>query len=630
MNFFSITLGLLFCFGLFGQNVIPQQQLPNANYSVTKVKQKSNKSYGDTLWSEDFNGGLPTGWSIVNNNPNNFDWQWDTIYRPGQYSRNIPTINSSSSGNGFMLLPMDFFNTPIPGFAAVSFDTYFQSPAIPINPKVSVELRAQQFSRFCCSSANRMVVQVSSDNFSTFDEYPMNTYPTNQTSPNVENFKLSISQTLAGEDTAYLRFYVQSASHYFWMIDDLALVEGNGQQIESANFYKPSLSKGPFPIISPTNYLNDIAFEASVKNSTGDTITGVNLGVEVNHVKNVNGSGGVGLVYATNQLANNGGVIDMQRVDTIRTSAAPFYFTPLLFGDYEVDFFANSIEYPTRDSAKLRFVVSDTVFGRDFSSPSTPVGTAGAGTWVPVNGDCLGSLFYIDSIQQNVQFSSVSFYVSNDYDNIGAVIRPVIWEYNSDTAFATGIVNGFGRELASSLSNFTVTANDTNTWVSLKLDTGIAMSRITNVGEFVVGWEMVGGAPSGSSFSVWNDLSAREVAPNVSHFMSLAHLPTQPNWAWLRAAPMVRLNIKPLLVGIDKFSQGESSIQISPNPSNGVFQIKSEWVIQAIEIFDVEGSVIDVNFQNNSFDLRYQKAGIYFVRILGENGNWFSEKVVKF
>ena len=629
MRNFLLAFIFLICFSLLGQNTSSQLYLPDSNYVVTKSKQRNNKLYSDTLWSEDFAGGLPSGWTIVNNSLNNFDWQWDTIYRPGLFSMNISAINSTSRSNGFMLLPMDFFNTPIT--TVVYADTYFQSPAIPINPRVSVELRAQQFTRFCCSNTNRTVVQVSTDNFTTFDEYPMNKYAVNQISPNVEFFKLNISKTLAGEDTAYLRFYAEGSSHYFWMIDDLALVEGNGQQIEEVSFYKPSLSKGPFPLISPANYLNDIGFEATVKNSTGDTITGVNLGVEVNHVKYGNGSIGAGLVYATNQLANNGGVINMQERDTIRTIASPSYFSPLLMGEYEVDFFANSIEYPTRDSVKINLTVSDTVFGRDFNSPTRKFGVHGYITYIPINGDRMGSLYYLDSIASDVKFSSISYYVSNDPLNIGAVIRPVIWEYNSDTVFATGVVSsGFGREVASSVNSYTITASDTNRWISLKLDTGIAMNRATNVGEFVVGSEQVGGASTFSLFTVGNDTSAVSQSPIVSHFIYQAHAPA-PSWFWVQGAPMIRLNVKPLLVGINQLNAVESNITISPNPSNGIYKIQGEIEIETLQVFDINGKHIQNKFNssNSTLDFSSEPSGIYFVRILEKSGEWVSEKLMK-
>jgi hypothetical protein len=413
------------------------------------------------------------------------------------------------------------------------------------------------------------------------------------------------------------------------MIDDLALVEGDqGVEIESINFYQSQLAKGPFPLISPINYLKDVGFKATVENVTGVPISGVNLNVAVNQSRNSNGSQGAGLVYSTNIQANNNGSLTPFYVDTV-FSNTPF-FTPLLQGEYKVTASASSSQFPRTDSAELSFTISDTVFGKDFNSPSGIIGTNGYVTWVPVNGDKLGTLYYIDSTVSSVQFSSVSFYVSNDPVNIGSVIRPIIWQYSSALAYATGRIDtAFGRELASSLIPYTVSSADTNQWITLSLDTGVAILRTSNVGEFVVGWEVVGGAPTGSSFSVWNDSKAELVSPNFSTFVSLGHLPTQPNWGWIGGAPMIRLNVKPLLVGLSETDLNGAQIKVHPNPSNGTFTLEHSASIQTFEVYNVNGQKVQVELFDNQLDLTNQPKGIYLLRVQMENGEVVSKKLMK-
>ncbi|MFT6167039.1 MAG: hypothetical protein ACJASF_001735 [Vicingaceae bacterium] len=633
-----MRLVFLMCFligflWLPAQTVAPVKAInvPSSSFYTPKNKTKNNKAFGDTLWSEDFAGGLPNGWTAVNNSAaiSAFKWQWDTVYRPGQFSLNVSAINSTSSSNGFMLLPMDFWNTPInSGPGAYNADTYFQSPAIPINSSPSVELRLQQFYRFCCRNGAKVVAQVSVDNFQTFDEYDLNSLFVNQISSNVEFTSVNVSRTLAYQDTAYLRFYINGLSHYFWMIDDLALVEGDqGVEIESINFYQPQLAKGPFPLISPLNYLKDVGFKATVENVTGVPLSGVNLNIAVNQSRNSNGSPGAGLVYSTNIQANNNGSLTPFYVDTV-FSNAPF-FTPSLRGEYEVSSTATSNQFPRADSAELSFTVSDTVFGRDFNSPSGIIGTARNASMVQPNGDRVGSLFYIDSSQFNIQFNSISFYVSNDIGNIGSVIRPVIWEFNSDTAKVVGIVNAFGRELASSLDSFSITINDTNRWLTLKLDTGIAMTRSTNVGEFVVGWEMLDGSPLGYNFSVWNDYTAQIVAPDTSTFVSFGNSVLLTNWGSIKAAPMIRLNVKPLLVGLSETDLNGAQIKVHPNPSTGIFTLEHSVSIQTFEVYNVNGQKVQIELVNNQLDLSEQPKGIYLLRVLLESGEVVSKKLMK-
>jgi hypothetical protein len=146
---------LLSCLWSNAQIFPPDDEInfPSSSSFLSKNKTNNNKAFGDTLWSEDFAGGLPIGWSIVNNNSNNLQWQWDTVYRSGQFTMNVPAINSTTVTNGFMLVAIDFYNTPITSLTNV--DSYFQSGAIVINPSQSVELKLQQFSNFCCSTSGK-------------------------------------------------------------------------------------------------------------------------------------------------------------------------------------------------------------------------------------------------------------------------------------------------------------------------------------------------------------------------------------------------------------------------------------------------------------------------------------------
>ena len=616
---------------VFGQQIFPISETPTQTGIIHKGKNINNKVAGDTLWSEDFNGGLPSGWTIVNNNANNFDWQWDTVYRPGQFTGSNIKINSTTNSNGFMLLPMDFFSTPIPGSGAISSDTYFQSAAIPITPKASVELRLQQFSRFCCSNSNRVVVQVSTDNFQNFDEYNLRNQSVNASSPNAEFVSLNLSQTLANEDTAYLRFYVEGASHYFWMIDDLALVEGNGQEITSVKNYAVGRNQVPFPTIFPFFYINQIGFEAEVSNISASALTNVNLSTDITHVKYPNGSTGNGLVFSQNTAVGSSGALLPFQNATVQVQSPSF--SPSSLGDFKIQFNANSSQYPITDSASLFLTVGDKVFGRDYSNksrvtgPSYYVGNMGL-TGGTANGDRMGISYRLDSIPYNLKLSSISIYISNDSNNIGSVIRPVVWEY--DSSQNTNLNNiQLNREVASSLSNYTITSNMLDSWQSFSLDTGIAINRNTNYGTFVVGWEQVGGAPN-SYFTTWSDDAASLIAPAITAFISFGHSNPTKSWNWISILPMVRLNIEAINVGLNKVAS-LTSLTIFPNPSNGIFKIQTNEKIQAIEIFDINGKLIgnDFNSTQSKVDLSNEKAGIYFIRLQTVNGEWISKKVMK-
>lgn len=630
------TLLILITTNLISQNSFERAAERDYREPVfKKLKQVNNKLAGDTLWSEDFSGGFPNGWTTVSNSANNFDWQWDTVYRPGQFTTNTTKINSITNSNGFMLLPMDLYNTPTPSGGAVIMDTYFQSNAIAITPTPSVELKLQQFARFCCTGISKSVVQVSTDNFATFQEFDLTAYrAVRNSSVNAEFVTVNVSSVLANQDTAYLRFYTEGFSHYFWMIDDIALVEGNGQKFTDAHIFSSSAAQSSaysklLPTITPYNYLNNLTFEGQVQNITGSTLNGINIDVAVNHVQGVNGSSGVGQVFNTTQIGSNGGTLLATQIDTIVTSNS---FNPNILGVYTVKLLTNSTQYPVYDSTNLQFIVSDTTFGRDFGNVSGNIGPAnyvfGGTLGGTMDGDKLATLIPIDSNQTSIEFTSVSFYVSADSSNIGSVIRPVVWEFDINNATST-LSGAFIREVASSNATYTISANMLNTWQSFALDTGIAMNRNNNIGDYAVGWEMLSGTSNGSTFSVGNDVTAHTASQDVSNFVSISDGgPT--SWGWVQSVPMIRLNIRPITVGLKEIGRAHN-VSISPNPSNGLFNITTTESITEVNVFDLSGKLIQKELTNsqNQLDLSHQKDGIYFVRMQTESGEWICKKLVK-
>lgn len=628
-NILAFILSLL-AFNLTNaQSFNERIDLETIKSSKVKTKPINNKATGDTLWYEDFAGGLPSCWSVVNNSPNNFQWQWDTLYRAGMWTQAVTRINSSTASNGFMLLPMDFYNTPASGMNIV-MDTYFQSCAIPLTPKPNVELRLQQFYRFCCTSNSSAIIQVSTDSFATFTQYDLNSRSPWNSSPNVENISINVSSVLANSSVAYLRVYLTGLSHYFWMIDDIALVEGPGQELSNVNLTSgTSYMYDPFLTLQPLLHARNIGFRANVQNVTGSTITGTNLDIEVYHTNSPSGSN---QVYSNTASINGNGVLAPFEVDTVLVNSPAFF--PSQKGNYRTDFRASSTQYPIPDSASYTFSIGDTVFARDNDSSGSRTGPSRFvdGNSVPggtADGDRMGLLFNIDSLSGvNTTFSSISMFVSPDSTNIGSVIRPVIWEYNENNLTST-INSAFGREVASSSQGYTITANQLNSWQTFTIDTGLNFMRNNNHGQFVVGWEMIGGTSGGSKFTVGNDISALVNSPILSCFLGFGH-DTSNSWGWALAVPMIRLNSSSLLVGIHEAQPSENHFAIHPNPSKDIFRFSVSEKIKNLRVYDVNGRLI-INRENsieNEIDLRGREKGIYFIKIETEKGRVLSRKVM--
>ncbi len=65
----------------------------------------------------------------------------------------------------------------------------------------------------------------------------------------------------------------------------------------------------------------------------------------------------------------------------------------------------------------------------------------------------------------------------------------------------------------------------------------------------------------------------------------------------------------------------EKGLSIFPNPTDGLLYIESNEIPDNIEVFDVIGQRIDVDYQNNTVDMSKQVAGVYFLRVTYEEGS---------
>jgi len=74
------------------------------------------------------------------------------------------------------------------------------------------------------------------------------------------------------------------------------------------------------------------------------------------------------------------------------------------------------------------------------------------------------------------------------------------------------------------------------------------------------------------------------------------------------------------VVGVEDIAF-QKGLNIFPNPTDGMLYIESNEVPDNIEVFDVIGQRIAIDYQNNSIDMTQQATGIYLVRITYEEGS---------
>ena len=603
-----------------------------------KAAKFNSKAFGDTLFYDDFDS---LRWTVVNNNPNNFLWRWDTVYSNGQFSNANNIITSTSAANGFMVLPADFYNTPI-AMSGIPMDTYFESGSIDLTkggttPRgfCSVWVSYQQALRYCCSGANRLVLQVSSDNFITFQEYDAtNSLAVNAASGTFTNI-INISSAAAFTPNIKVRFLSEGNTHYYWMIDDFAIIEGPNNDLELITPYVEfnyDYAYNPFYGQIPYDLMTPLRLSGSNYNNGCNTLTGVQLKGNFIHVADELGNPGVGSVFNSSSTPDT---VFPGATYTAVTNAP--HFTATLLGEFRVDLLSDSDsldENLGNETYSQTFSTSDTILARDDDGYA---GGTGPGSFVRNNqpggtvvGDKFGTLYIVESRTGNGGVrkvpTSITFAVSNDSSNIGVEIVPKIWEYDEDSLLGpTGtIAAAFGREVASTFIPYTI--QNVGTLLTIPLDNGPAVLNGLDSGQYVVGWEVTN-TNGGNSFEVQVDASSGQYQDNVTCFIDLAH---SPGWGWVDANPVIRLNMGnlPIPTSLKNEVDSNTTLTIQPNPSNGEFNLTFETTGKSTFQLTVRNSlgqlvysdIINIQGGNSKrFDFSRLDKGIYYISLQNES-----------
>jgi CubicO group peptidase (beta-lactamase class C family) len=83
--------------------------------------------------------------------------------------------------------------------------------------------------------------------------------------------------------------------------------------------------------------------------------------------------------------------------------------------------------------------------------------------------------------------------------------------------------------------------------------------------------------------------------------------------------------------GIDNQDNQNSFVQLFPNPGNEILNLKSDKQISKVEVFNMQGQIVkSLNTQNKevSVIISELRNGLYFVKVILENGKIWTEKLI--
>lgn len=549
---------------------------------------------GDTIWSEDFGNGFPSGWTIQDLS-GICPWVWSNDGSWGYFNTNNGTsagtgINSSTASNGFLICDTDSANNTNYGQPSGSnyqyLESYFTTNSIDLSGYPAVVLEFQQFFRY--NNGIDMKVMVSTNNV-TWTTYTVQGNSSNNTaSDNPEIIKLNISAVAGNQPNVYIKIG-WNARVYYWMIDDMKILEADPNDLALKTTYFETLGL-PYYMI-PTTQLTDINFSATTINNGANDQTGSKLSIDIN-------STNVGASDSTTIASGGSDSLYLNQGYTPSSSVGSYTLKWTVSSD-SID------DTPMDNSKTIDIEVTDYIYARDNNIKDGNRYNSGDPYEV-------GSLFDIITTQD---IYGVDFVV-DDASEPGAIVYGVI--YSIDAASGDFIFE-------TNTDDYSLTSNDINNELTITLPFFSSM-QLTAGKTYLI---MVGAYGDGGST---NDLVVRTAGvspPQTSFKYDGADL----TWYYTTKTPMVRMNFDPS-IGNNAINEINTAsfqlMQNSPNPANNETSIRFNLNRKGIchfELSTVSGKIIysqNLGIQSaglNNIHLNTSKLskGIYFYTLAVEN-----------
>ena len=616
MKRFLLLLSIFFSICVIAQD--NQEDCMNTT-KIIKNEISADKS-SVVIWDEDFGGGFPSSWSTYTNNtgsgnsgslPGNTaecPWKYSTVGSQGYWNTNqgaspAPAINSTTSSNGFLISDIDsanHWNAGQPsGNTYYYLESYFTTSAIDLSGFPNVSLEFEHSFRFNNSVDLSVSVSTDSLNWTTYNVQGNAT--NNQASADPEYLSLNISSVAGNSSTTYIKIG-WTARCYFWMIDDMKIVETPDNRIDltevtHGGWYTTPTTDGfgldysMVPI--PQAESNPFTFEGVVTN-LGALTQYTNINVEI-----------------TNSLGNN--VFSTTSADSLLNPQDTMIFvgqdkfTPSVIDQYNFSIWAASMD-TISDTMSGSFEVTENIYARDNGNDISEYGLGRS-----CGGMVIGSYF---DVYQQADVSSLSVFVK-DNSVAGADIYAILYEIDASN----------DKIYLTQSDDYTLTQFDLGSWVTVSFDDPYTLVPGTYMAAFGSYANPIDTSVIGMSQYTY---------PTTCYIQKngcLTGTQTYGSWYWMSRAPMIRMNFD-IVSSIEEAFDG--NISISPNPTNSYINLDFSNVISdryIVKITNLLGEVVyqssyNVNgFYNDIIDLRGLNSSSYIIHIQNQY-SVFTDKII--
>ena len=592
------------------QTLSPSIQGPIDNRILTE----RSAMVDSVLWQEDFANGLDgnnpsdTSWTISGSD--GALWLYDTDGSNGQFAGATPyTMESQSAGNGWMIFDADLSN---PGIAAqfVTRTGQLVSPYIDLSNDTNVTLKFEHSFRWCCGTDQELHVGVSVDDGITWENFVVNENNVLNELATTEERSIVISDVAGGKDSVLIRFdWAQTtnfaSSHYFWMIDDVKIIETP----EYASLLVDNFVRFPSTWFGGTSYSNTPLVQAQ---ATAYFFGGIVQNLGINDLDSARI-----IADIESEVFNSlsyGVTLASQFRDTLYCNEG---FTPSAIGEINGLVYGLDDNNISTDTAALNFIVSEYEYARDRSDFNTSFGS------YTINEDGSEQIGNVFDIYADADIHSVKVYID---------------ETTSLNAQAKVVMNS--RTDGSAVINYEDETNTINVgqyrgqWVDFTFISpypALAGQILlpTVYAEFSNGADLVVIGRSGMSETgetMLQDIDGLQPNGNPG------------DWYYTTSTPMIRLNFDPNAQGPLSIDENENiKFNIYPNPNNGIFSLQINEVENSdflLNVNNVLGQVVysenieNTNSLNKEINLSHLQKGIYNLSIFNSKGLKTTKKVV--
>jgi hypothetical protein len=414
--------------------------------------------------------------------------------------------------------------------------------------------------------------------------------------------------SVAGNSNVQLSFVFEGTTnvingfsgYYFWMIDDLELMETPSFLLETVDAnhggwevgYATTTGFGIDYTFKPLTQsaANPYMFELKVANAGAKNLNGIKMNVSVNNA------------IGSQVFSSSSDTTTLDILDTA-TYLANQTYDPATIGVYDISYWAASDSVLSSDTIQMQAVITDSVYGRDYGSPD--------GDW-RVARDCGGlQLLNIFDIYNNEQVSSASAHIA-DYSRPGTPVYAVLYEVDTTQSPWAFI------QLAQT-DDYSLQAQDIDNWINLAFKP--AYSIFPGPHAIAIG----GYAHPLDTFGVSTSGDAEVLMSRIQD--NGCNLGTQAfgYWYYISNTPMIRMNFGstwPSTVSLEKYK----NLRIFPNPAQNSLNIElldpiSEDIV--LEIFDIAGKLVlnerIENCQIKTIDVSHMDKGNYMLSLKNKN-----------